>query len=262
MARGFVQPPPAFAPVGVEGAEAVASRRRRVCDYQLFEGGAGTPWDNRGGEGPVRAFFQTCWMSLRCPARLFDLVRRGDGTRDAVGFVLACGVAWGVGWNLIEIATFLHRSRQDDVEAVNTWLFVVNCALRLVVAPAALLLLVNLAARLWQRVVSPAAVGAEAFAGTFNLLAYALGPSVLALVPVVGPTAALVWILALITTAGVRRHRLPLGNALLGGVVGVFAGAAVAAGLYVSVGRAWEKTMSPTIELKKPVDAAGKVRVG
>lgn len=259
--RIAVQPRPLALPQTKRGT----SPRPRIADAEPREPAAATPWQNWTRTGVTRAFLQTCWMGLRTPVRLFELVGRSSAAyagRHALSFVVGCGIVWGIGWNLVELTAFLHRGRQDDVVAVNVSLFVINCALRLIVAPVALVLLVKFAANLWHSLVFADASRAVSREEAFNLFAYAMGPSILALVPLAGPPVAVAWILALMAVAGVTRQRLTIGNAIVTGAISLFAAAAITAGLYVTVGRAWEKTIYPTVELKKPVDEAMKLRVG
>jgi hypothetical protein len=71
---------------------------QRVESFNPLQPGDGTPWEDRGALGFVKAYFQTAWMSMRRPGRLFGLMRRTQATKDSLWFALICGAFLAAGW--------------------------------------------------------------------------------------------------------------------------------------------------------------------
>src|SRR5688500_15932975 len=88
MAKGYEAPP---------GVDIAALRNKKATGaLDLMRPGDGTPWEDRGSLGLVKAFFATCAKSITAPARLLDHIRRPDTTAEASQFAYACAAMWGV----------------------------------------------------------------------------------------------------------------------------------------------------------------------
>src|SRR5687767_15497810 len=88
MAKSYEAPP------GVDIAALKIKKGPGPVD--LMMPGNGTPWEDRGAQGVVKAFFQTCVKSMTSPALLLDHIRRPDTTAEARQFAIACSVFWAI----------------------------------------------------------------------------------------------------------------------------------------------------------------------
>src|SRR5689334_17395996 len=64
------------APAGVEIA--ALKNKKTTGPMDLMMPGDGTPWEDRGNLGTLKAFLQTAVSSITKPARLLDHIRRPD----------------------------------------------------------------------------------------------------------------------------------------------------------------------------------------
>src|SRR3954463_11332694 len=89
MAKAYEAPP------GVDIAALRTTKKMGAMD--LMRPGEGTPWEDRGAQGTLKAFLGTCMRSITSPALLLDHIRRPDTTHEARGFAFGCSALWAVG---------------------------------------------------------------------------------------------------------------------------------------------------------------------
>jgi hypothetical protein len=197
--------------------------------YRLMEPGDGTPWEDRGSIGPVAAFFKTCLQVMLTPGKLLESIRRPETASDARVFVFICAGFWAVSWLLHDYLAFRSenahlpaRSQKDFTDLYPTML------IHLVLAIAGTWLLHMLIARLFYKLVQAGDAQAKAPSVlTYNVYAYCLGPSILALIPFyIGPAIAITWIFCLCVYASIHRLAIKTSGAItcnilaFGGLVG------------------------------------------
>jgi hypothetical protein len=190
--------------------------------------GVGTPWEDRGSIGMLPAFFKTAVMSMIAPRKLLTSIRRPETPNDARAFAIICGVFWGLAWVINDYVGFA-RGRQsfDVVSDGEVW--VLHFAMGLVGTWA----LLNLISRLFYKLVAAGDVRAKTpQVLTYNVYAYCLGPSILAVIPFgIGPLLAMVWIFLLFIYGAVVRLAVKVGGAIVCNVFaagGMLVAAAVA----------------------------------
>ena len=95
MAKTYEVPP------GVDIAALKNKKTTGAGGLDLMRPGEGTPWEDRGAQGVVKAFIQTCVKSITSPGHLLDHIRRPDTSREGTQFAIGCAVLW-------VISTFVH----------------------------------------------------------------------------------------------------------------------------------------------------------
>jgi hypothetical protein len=195
----------------------------------LMAPGPGTPWEDRGSIGAFAAFFKTAIMSMTSPRTLLFSLRRPETPGDARVFAIICGVFWAVSWVLHDYIYFKRFSREvfDITSDGEIWVF------HFVLALVGTWLLLNVISLLFFKLVSSGDVKAKApQVLTYNVFAYCLGPSILALIPFyIGPGIALVWIVCLFMYGAMTRLAVKTSGAIIctllsvGGVLGLSVGA-------------------------------------
>jgi hypothetical protein len=197
--------------------------------YRLMEPGDGTPWEDRGSIGTVTAFFKTCFQSMFSPGKLFESIRRPETAGDARVFVFICAGFWAVAWVLQDFLSFRYENAhlpsrlQKDFSDLYPILLI-----HLALAIVGTWLLHMLVSRLFYKLVQAGDVKAKAPAVlTYNVYAYCLGPSILALIPFyIGPGIAIAWIFFLCVYAAITRLAVKTSGAItcnvlaFGGLVG------------------------------------------
>jgi hypothetical protein len=195
----------------------------------LMAPGPGTPWEDRGSIGAIPAFFKTAIMSMTSPRTLLFSLRRPETPGDARVFAIICGFFWAVSWVLHDYINFKRFSREEFDITTDGEVWV----LHFVLALAGTWLLLNVISRLFFKLVSSGDVKAKApQVLTYNVFAYCLGPSILALIPFyIGPGIALVWIVFLMMYGAMKRLAVKTSGAIIctllsvGGVLGLCVGA-------------------------------------
>lgn len=186
-----------------------------ITPGNLMATGPGTPWEDRGA-GMIPAFFKTCIMGLKNPSDLWASMRRPETTGDARSFAIFCGICWGIGWVLNSCILFARIPdwqygmivKEGDVVAqVKFWnQFAILSLVQLILAPVALMILLNMATGMYMKLAeAEAKATAPPRSLIYNLLAYCLGPSLLAVIPFVGMVLAGIWITVLVIRAGSSR---------------------------------------------------------
>lgn len=210
-----IPPPPDF--------EIAALKPKYVEARNPMEAGTGTPWEDRGTLGLVKAFVKTCAMTLTAPARLFVQIRRPETISDGRVFAIGCSVCWGLSLvihRLLMRRVWYHDERRYEID---TTLFWVENGLFFAAAIGAVMLFIHFVSRIYHKMVEAEIKQPVTPALFVNLFAYALGPSVLALVPVAGPVVAIGWIFALLVVAGSVRLRLNAGSAAVASFISMAA---------------------------------------
>jgi hypothetical protein len=222
-----ITPTPAATDASAADAELAALRVRQAHTHHPLEPGSGTPWEDRGSIGPVSAFVRTVGQSLARPGTLLQSMRRPETAGDARIFAIACGIFWGLAWvvhGLVAYRAAHPKAGFSDFGVFDAETFV----FRFAVSVAATWGLLNLVARLAYKLISAGEMKVK-FPPVllYNVYAYALGPSVLAPIPYVGPLLALLWIFALFVYGCRTRLMINTGGAItcnlfaVGGVLGL-----------------------------------------
>ena len=169
----------------------------------LMRPGNGTPWEDRGNSGALPAYFKTVIKSFTSPGLLMDHIRRPETTRDAWSFAITSGVMWFVGilaWNLYWLY-FIFPNNPDYlgwklISPSNYWLMAFLQAFLVALGIWVWLLM---APKMYK-----ALAGAEMQNATptliFNCFAYSMGPSLLAVIPLIPKVLSPPWIWVLAAT--------------------------------------------------------------
>jgi hypothetical protein len=246
---------PTAAPTDLEMA---ALRARQARAYNPLEPGPGTPWEDRGSIGPVAAFVKTVGGMLTRPGAILESMRRPETAGDARAFAIGCGIFWGLGWVVQDVVAY-HRAHAADGTGWSEFgaLDAETFALHLVLGVVATWGLLSLVTRLAYKLISAGEMKVK-FPSVllYNVYAYGLAPSVLAIIPVVGPILAIVWIFALLVYGCRARLAIKTGGAIgckVFAVVGVL-GLAFAA--YYSLTRlfTWLYTETPPADAVKSLN--------
>lgn len=233
-------------------------RARQARAHNPLEPGPGTPWEDRGSIGPVAAFFKTVAGMLTRPGALLESMRRPETASDARAFAIGCGVFWGLGWLVHDVVAF-HRAHAasgtgwSQFGALDAEVF----ALHLVLGAVATWGLLNLVTRLAYKLISAGEMKVKfPVVLLYNVYAYALAPSVLAVIPVVGPILALVWIFALLVYGAHARLMIKTGGAIVCNLFAVVGVLGLAFAAYYAVGHlfSWLYTETPPADAVKPVN--------
>lgn len=202
-----------------ENFEIASLRRKQAEVFDPMLPGAGTPWEDRGAHGIIGAFFKTCLMSLYAPGRLFMAIRRPETTSDATGFVFGCGLLWATSVVIHGLILIPHFNGERYTQVQTSNYFTI-----LVITAAAAFLGTWIGMKLYCAI-NGKMVGQEKQLGrittplVFNVNAYALGPSVLAIVPIIGPPLAIIWILIDFVIAGLKRLRIRFAGAMIDAII-------------------------------------------
>ena len=193
--------------------EIAALRKQTVEVRNPMQPGSGTPWEDRGTLGVVGAFIKTCIASLTKPGQLFAQIRRPETSGDGRAFALGCGLCWGV--SLVVHRLLMRRMWYHDETRyeIDNNLFWIENALFFAAGIGGVLLFIHFVSPIYHKMVATEIKHPITPALFVNIFAYALGPSLLALIPVAGPILAVVWRLALLIVAGSVRLRLNAGSA-------------------------------------------------
>lgn len=239
-----------------ENIEIASLRKKQKTVFDPMAAGAGTPWEDRGTHGTIGAFFETCFMSMTSPAKLLNAIRRPETVNDARGFLFGiCGV-WAIS-ALMHFAYFVHKdTKLLDFDSVNTTSTAVLTLLTIAGAGGGCFFLHKIYAIIYGRLAAQekdAVLLPEVL--IYNVNAYAMGPSLLALIPFAGPPLALLWIFADLVVAGSSRFRLRMAGAIIDALISLLAVLAIAGavffvGEYVILNRVMEYH---AVDMKQPL---------
>jgi hypothetical protein len=222
-------------------------RKQQVQRRNLMEVGPGTPWEDRGQLGTVPAFFRTCLMGITKPVRLTHMIRRPETQHDTRWFTVGCGALWGVSL-IIHTALALWQASQQERTFINWGPAILLMGLQLVLAPLLLLVLVKLQVSLFNTLAATELKGQGPAVLVFNVFSYCLGPSLLALVPLVGPPLAVLWIFVAMVLVAMKRLYLGAASAIIGVILSLAVVLALAVGLYFAGGWTYELLTGGIIE--------------
>jgi hypothetical protein len=214
--------------------EIASMRKQPASRRNPMEPGAGTPWEDRGSIGFIPAIFKSAFAAMFAPRRLLDSMRRPETRSDARILAIAYGVFWGLSWVLHDVIRFM-RSDETFMIDYHGYAMVAHFAL----AVAGTFFVLQFASALFHKLVSAGDTsGRIPPVLVYNVFAYCLGPSILALIPFgIGPIVALVWIFGLIVLGAVSRLSMKAGNALVCALISF--GGLLAAAVLIYLGLRW-----------------------
>jgi hypothetical protein len=231
MAKTYETPP---------GVDIAALRTKKGTGaVDLMMPGNGTPWEDRGAQGAVKAFMQTCVKSITSPALLLDHIRRPDTTAEARQFAIACSVFWAIAvavhmilWHLTYPVSWIARWQQENEGSYATQYGVKTAIMSLVAGAGAFVLLVMFASRMYYALVASELKNAAPRVLLYNMFCYCMGPSILAPIPVIGPPLAIILILVAWCMGGGKRLYISWRGAIVAGMLTMTA-------VLVIAGAAW-----------------------
>lgn len=206
----------------------------------LLTAGDGIPWEDRGSLGLPAAYFKTVFRMLFSPLSTVDQIKRIDSQKDPLSFVIVSAIPWFISaW----IHTFIHYYLTSKVVAKNDgYILVTSYFTRSFFASIILgfgvIAMFNIGAKIYYGMVKGDDMkGRGSQELIYNVYAYCLAPSILAMIPFIGPPAAIIWGFVLSIVTGINRLRVKAGGAataacfsLLLGLL--FVGGALALGLF------------------------------
>jgi hypothetical protein len=191
-----------------------ALEQKKVVDHSnLMQAGSGTPWEDRGHLGTVKAFVATCWQGMFSPRQLMRSIRRPEGGTDVRGFVICCGAMWGIS-AFVHAALHLWHDGDDWWQHETYWYWIGAAGLALIAAPLVWLMHVLATAILSK--LNSFELGTRApSALTANIVGYCLAPSLLAPIPVIGPIPSILWIISVAIVVSISRLKLKVGTSII-----------------------------------------------
>lgn len=229
--------------------EISALKKTAPQELDLMRPGNGTPWEDRGALGLVAAFLKTCFESMFRPALLLDHLRRPDTTTDASSFAWLCGICWGLGMLLWDVITYIRASAAGSAYDVNGQQYAYETAARVLATPVIIFLFRGFCAKLFVRLSNTELKGVPAIL-PYNLFAYCLGPSILAIIPYVGMPIAAIWILIDMMIAARKRLYLSKSGAIVNTIIVYFSGAGLIVAGYFAVQLLFPWIMQPGLKAK------------
>jgi hypothetical protein len=195
-----------------------ALEQKKIVDHSnLMKPGPGTPWEDRGHLGVLRAFFATCCMAMFAPRKLLHSIRRPETPSDIRSFIIGCGILWGIS-AFGHSALLFWRRAEGWWQHEDHWFWAGAVGLA-VIAPVMVWALHLLAAAILTKINSFELGTRAPGVLTYNITGYVLGPSLAAALPVAGPILAVVWIIGLAMIACVSRLRLKLGTSIVNAIL-------------------------------------------
>lgn len=225
------------APAGVNIA-ALKGAGKKSTALDLMKPGPGTPWEDRGAQGTPKAFIGTAVRSITAPALLLDHIRRPDTTHEASAFAYGCSAMWGISTALhmvIYNIMYPPAGKDEYYQGWDTQYYLKTAILSVIVAAGVYVLTVMFASRLYFALVSTELKNAAPRVLIHNMFCYALGPSILAPIPVIGPPLALVMIFVVWCVAGAKRLYITWRGSIVASVLAMAAAIIIGgAGFFVA----------------------------
>ncbi|HET6250687.1 MAG TPA: hypothetical protein VFE47_23565 [Tepidisphaeraceae bacterium] len=209
-------------PDSVQGIEMPNMKKNANVPIDLMRPGNGTPWEDRGSTGPVGAYFKTVMKSLFSPALLVDHIRRPETTTDSTAFAIVSGAMWIGGviiYNLYWLWVVLPSgSTGYDPRGVDYTYYYCTMMVQLVMVGVGIFVWLRFGPRLYR------ALGATELKHAppsliSNCFNYAMGPSILALIPFIGWILAPIWIVVDLIVAGKRRLYMKGSSAIINMII-------------------------------------------
>ena len=226
MAKSYEAPP------GVDIASLKGRKKSTAVDLMLP--GPGTPWEDRGNLGLVKAFVQTCVSSITKPALLLDHIRRPDTSSEASQFAYGCAAVWAISVAIHAVLYNVVYPTPAEWELDQNMFYLKAAIFGLLAGAGVYVLCVMFASRMYFAMVSTELKNAAPRVLLHNMFCYCLGPSLLALIPVAGPPLALLFIFIAWIVGGGKRLYISWRGAIVAAVLTMLAVLVMAAaGAYV-----------------------------
>jgi hypothetical protein len=191
-----------------DNIEIASLKKKQVAQFDPMAPGTGTPWEDRGTHGTVGAFLKTCIMSLHSPGVLTNQIRRPETTTDTSVFLIGCCICWGLSALLHGLLLFTHIRDLPDTDFNSTNYFI-YCVIGMLAAGGGAWGLFRFYTLIYGKLVEKEKnQSALPTVLLYNVNAYAMGPSLLSLIPFVGPPLAILLIAVDLVAVGAKRLRL------------------------------------------------------
>jgi hypothetical protein len=224
-----------------------AHQPKPAAVVDLMVSGSGIPWEDRGSQGMLAAFFKTALGMMFKPVRTLTKMRRPETADDAKRFAVVCGVVWFLAVGIqsaFAYYVFYARDRMLDVDGQQ---YVINTILEALLSGAAAALLPTVAAWMFYRLTSFDMTAKAPPVLVYNCMAYLIGgPSLLALIPggfvpwlALGPALAGAWMFVLLLIVSIMRLRVRVAAAVIGSILTFLAMAGMVIGAIFLVQLLW-----------------------
>jgi hypothetical protein len=210
---------------------AALDTRKQLATVNLMAAGEGTPWEDRGAIGFIVAYVKTVWLSMTSPVKLTFSMRRPETSSDVTQFVLASGFMWALGIVIVAILQYVAIGHlpEDPNRSFFPQQFWTNTAIEAAAALGGTWLALKFASIAFLKIVTPDLSQPVRSVLVYNVMGYALGPSILAVIPYVGPPIAAIWILGDWITLAQARIRAKRAGAITAAIL-TFLGVGVGVG--------------------------------
>jgi len=226
-----------------QGIELSALKKPSGGALDLMRPGDGTPWEDRGHLGAVKAYLNTALRSITSPALLMDHIRRPETTADSTVFAIISCAMWAVGV-LIYNAYFLYVAFPKLVHAglydadINAGFFWLTALLQAAMVGGGVFLWMKVGTSMFMNLAAQE-LKSVPHSLIYNCFAYATGPSLLAVVPVIGWPIAFALIVLDQIACGKRRLFMKGASAVINPLIIAFCVLAIAAVAYYVLGWLW-----------------------
>lgn len=231
---------------------AALKKRQGKAHYDLSMPGPGIPWEVRGNVGVFVGFFKTALMSIFTPARLLNDIRRTDATGDASGFAALCASFWVIAyvtWRYFAYRAYAAYPMQFDVDQSA---FIIETIIGAIAVYVGVLLATKIISVNYVKLMSLDMASRFSPTLSYNIFCYLLGASLLAVIPYVGPPAALLIMFVGAMVAGAKRLHAKFSATLIACLVIFAILIAVIAVLYFVVPFAWDYTIGDAVTPTPP----------
>jgi hypothetical protein len=200
-----------------------AHQPKPVEVVDLMVSGSGIPWEDRGSEGILAAFFETAWGMMFKPVRTLTQMRRPETADDAKRFAVACGGLWFLAVGIQSAFAYYVFYARDRTLVVDGQQYLINTILEAVLAGVAAAILPTVAAWMFYRLTAFDMTSKAPPVLVYNCMVYLMGPSLLALIPggfvpwlALGPALAGAWMFVLLLIVAIVRLRVRVAAAIIG----------------------------------------------
>lgn len=181
----------------LESLDADESRQRQTGFEQAGEGRvqqpeSSVPWENLQAHGLVQAFYETIKKIMLSPVLFFDSMPLGPNFTQPLIFYLLVAeiqVLARFFWGLAGVTPQMESG--DGLPGLG--MFGTGSVLILFLYPVLMALMLFFASGLNHICLTAVKSGKGGFLGTFKVVSYANAPMILAVVPLIGPLAGMLW---------------------------------------------------------------------
>jgi hypothetical protein len=233
-----------------DNIQIASMQKKKIEVVDLMVPGPGTPWEDIGSIGLFKAFFKTAFGVMFSPGKTLWQVRRPDTTRDATGFALACGFCWALSIAIhSELMLVLHyrplvvTPANGQTLEIDTGIYWLNTLLQMIAMTGGIWLLLKIINSFYFKLTVLDSHSKASPILTYNVLAYSLAPSLLAVVPIAGPPLAIFWIFVLWIALGMKRLKIKPGGAVIASILTFIATAAITIGVYFAGYYLWTQVI-------------------